>query len=44
MRYNNYGIELTAHFTNKDGIFHDGYKITYILQNHIQGDTIDKLI
>ena len=37
----NYGIALAAHLTNKDGIFHDGCKITCVPQNDIQG--VDKL-
>ena len=39
-----YGIELTAHFTKKYGIFNLVCKITYVPLNDIQGDTLDKLI
>ena len=40
----NYGLELAAYFTNKDGIFHDGYNITYMPQIYIHGDTLEKSI
>ena len=31
----NYGIELAAQFTNKNGPYHDGYKVKYVPQNHL---------
>ena len=40
----NYGIELAAQFTNKNGPYHDGYKVKYVPQNDIHSDTIDELI
>ena len=38
----NYGLELATHFTNKDGIFRDGYNITYVSQNDIYSDSLEK--
>ena len=40
----NYGIQLTARFTNNYGIYPLGYKITYVPQNDIHGGTVAMLI
>ena len=40
----NYNIQVNIHFTDKNGIYHKGYKVNYTPQNDIHGDTIDEVI